>query len=634
MDLRVQVQCFLAVDQDTGVGVAGVSDQRGQLIGRGPLAGHAQPVVAGGQACQTDGRRVGQGLRRRRLQGCPGRLEQTERHRVRRIVHVQPHTVSRSARFRQLELEPAFIRLVPQGPALDRAVTPDAGDRAGRGLRDVVRPAAPDRQAQFVDRRHLIGADVQIVRLDTAFGIGGRQAVQVKRPGRRGGRIRQSRGIGAIRVVQLKGQPIVGRNAGDLQRVARHGRRCQLELVPVLIPGAVDRQPDDRVLTAQPPRVRLQATADVEGLRSVAVAHLVPGPRVGLVGQDRLAGNVLHAVIAGARVGPDALGHGRSDGDLVVALQGVDDDRQEIVFRGQQAADIRSPKRISVRVRRGKIQPHLSVERIVAVVVGQSRDQMMALQQAGFRYVVHGDHIVAVRTSVVPDLVRALGILFPFVSRHASVARFEQRPLAVVDQIRSVSRGSVPVEEVQAGSTVELIGVRSAEHAIEPGVLDHVGGAPRPDGRRLIGIQAAIVVQIAIVVVQPAVQVDEDPKLHVADRLWILRPGGQQIAPLAAHHIIMSLPGVDAVIVASGPLAGSAIAPQLVVTPQGEDGVAAGTAVDPVAGLGSTERVVARAAVDGADPVIAPIDQIGDVQRQQVSCGLRDEPNVVRAAQS
>ena len=114
------------------------------------------------------------------------------------------------------------------------------------------------------------------------------------------------------------------------------------------------------------------------------------------VGEDRVAGFDVDPVVAAAAVDPDALSHGRADGDCVVAVQGVDDDGLEIALGRQQRVKAAGSSYCSVAgsksdgcgfqtrlpsgLRASKSSCDLGGEREVAVVVRQPRDQVMPRQ--------------------------------------------------------------------------------------------------------------------------------------------------------------------------------------------------------------------------------------------------------------
>ena len=100
----------------------------------------------------------------------------------------------------------------------------------------------------------------------------------------------------------------------------------------------------------------------------------------------------------------------------------------------------------------------------------------------------------------------------------------------------------------------------------------------------------------------------------------IARPGRKLVKALAAEEIVVAFAAVEPVKVGRIAKACARVAPELVVAAIAEDRVAAAAAVDPVAGPGALHRVVARAGVDGPDPVGAPV---GDIRHEERSdrCG-------------
>ncbi len=70
-------------------------------------------------------------------------------------------------------------------------------------------------------------------------------------------------------------------------------------------------------------------------MRGVVVASAL----LRLVHQNGVSGKYLHLVITGAGVNPNRLLHRRSDRNLVVAIQRINDDGQEVAFRRQQGTD-------------------------------------------------------------------------------------------------------------------------------------------------------------------------------------------------------------------------------------------------------------------------------------------------------
>ena len=181
---------------------------------------------------------------------------------------------------------------------------------------------------------------------------------------------------------------------------------------------------------------------------------------LGLVGQDGVAREERHRVVAVPGVHPHRLLHGRADGDDVVAAERIDDDGDEIALRRQQiglhllllilerrraelvalrragaglfaqrgevgVAVHRVPDRVARAVGGVEIELHLGGEGEVAVVVREPGDQVEILEQPRLRHEVHVDHVVGIRATVIPDLVALLRVFLPVVAREAAVQRLE-----------------------------------------------------------------------------------------------------------------------------------------------------------------------------------------------------------------
>ena len=270
--------------------------------------------------------------------------------------------------------------------------------------------------------------------------------------------------------------------------------------------------------------------AQRKGLAGDVVARAV----LRLVDQDGVAGQDLDAIVAGTGVDPHRLLHGRADRDLVVAAQSVDDDREEVTLGGQQLADqlaglvveldlvhldavcrlgteradaeqdvVGLPDVVALAVAAAEVQAHLGIERIVAVVIGEARHQVVVGQQARLGHVVDADHVVGIGRADVPDLVGLPGVFLPVVAAETAVDRLEG---GAVDPHQGVV-AAVAVEETQARTAVQHVRLGGAQHAVEAGVLQVVGDV----GVRVV--VEPVAVTVAIGRRQAAVRTLEDAEL-------------------------------------------------------------------------------------------------------------------------
>ena len=179
------------------------------------------------------------------------------------------------------------------------------------------------------------------------------------------------------------------------------------------------------------------------------------------INEDRIAAANLDAIVAVARVDPDRLLHRRPDGDLVVAIQRVDQDDLELSLRWQQrtvqrqrrglqrlqhggrSGDVaalhhrlqvievqrfeRIPNRVAVLVGRVDVEFDLRREREVAVVVRQPRDEMMIGQHARFGHEIDVDLVIRVRAADVPDFVLFASVRLPVAAAESTVVHRIQR---------------------------------------------------------------------------------------------------------------------------------------------------------------------------------------------------------------
>ena len=278
-----------------------------------------------------------------------------------------------------------------------------------------------------------------------------------------------------------------------------------------------------------------RSAAQGEGLGGRVVARAV----LGLVHQDGVAGEDLDAVVARTGVDPDRLLHRGADCDLVVAAQGVDDDGEEVTFRRQQVAHqlaccaverdlidldaigglgaqrrdpqqdvVGRPDVVALAVAAVEVQAHLCIERIVAVVVGQARDQVVVGQQAGFGDVVDADHVVGIGRADVPHLVGLPGVLLPVVAAETAIERLEGR---AIDPDQGIV-AAVAVQEPQPGAAVQHIVLGRTEHAVQAGVFQVVGDV---GGGVVI---ETVAVAVAVGRRQAAIRALEDAELARVER--------------------------------------------------------------------------------------------------------------------
>ena len=152
------------------------------------------------------------------------------------------------------------------------------------------------------------------------------------------------------------------------------------------------------------------------------------------------------AVVARARVYPNRLLDGGTDDNVVVSAQSVDNDGEEVAFRREQPAQsargerlipiltmlqvkndvLRVPNAISGGVHCIKIEPDLCRECEVSVVLGQTSDQVVILQQTRLGDEVNMNFICEIGAVDIPDLVRVSGIAFPRVSGQSAVHGLER----------------------------------------------------------------------------------------------------------------------------------------------------------------------------------------------------------------
>ena len=69
-----------------------------------------------------------------------------------------------------------------------------------------------------------------------------------------------------------------------------------------------------------------------------------------LIHKNRLARNDLDVIVPITAIDPHGLHHRRPDEDFIIAVQRVDDDRQEVVFIRQQLAEIASRRQLVLQL--------------------------------------------------------------------------------------------------------------------------------------------------------------------------------------------------------------------------------------------------------------------------------------------
>ena len=591
------------------IGRADLRDQR--VARRGAGGRHAHIVVAGREILQ------------RNLQPeHPGR---------RRIGELDAGGVQ------QFELDRIALAGLDQADAIVR--------RADRGQRelehvDVGRPV--EREAhdlrQALDQRQHVGRGHGVVR---AAGVGGvLRQLQYARTADRSAR----RGVeGDAESVEIGG-------TGELDVGARQCRRGEREAEPVGIVRVVDGQTLDLEIGGQR-RIR-QRTREIAGVVALVA--------IGAVDEDRIAGIDGDLVVAVTGVDPDGLLHRRTDRDRVVAAHRIDQDDIVVAFAGQQLVRevglaeieiverevavvwirrdrgrlggdrveveqrfVRVPDRGAVGVLAVGVETDLGGEAEVAVVVGETGDQVVVVQQAGFGDIVDGDDVGGIGRAHVPDLAVLLGVVLPGVAaEQPAIERFEQA--AIDPEVFVVA--AVAVQERHAGAAVELVVGARAEHAVQTGIFQRTSRLGR------IAVEEAVVIGVAVVVEEIAGAVGEHAELSAKAR--IARPGIESIAPDAADQIVVALSAIQEVPVRGEAVA--AVAPQAVVAAEAVDDIAAAAAIEPVAAVAADQQIVAGAAVEDADEVVGARDQRRQVEREHGAVGLvlRAERDVVVAAQA
>ena len=129
-------------------------------------------------------------------------------------------------------------------------------------------------------------------------------------------------------------EPVGYRQAGQRQGSAAGIGKC--ELVPVHVSWVVDRKPGQNhsLLNHAASRDGNNRRRKIE----CEIHHIVANRPFGLVDEHRVPRLDFDAVVPGASVYPHCALHSRPDGDVVVAVHGINDDRQEVAFVRQQSA--------------------------------------------------------------------------------------------------------------------------------------------------------------------------------------------------------------------------------------------------------------------------------------------------------
>ena len=107
---------------------------------------------------------------------------------------------------------------------------------------------------------------------------------------------------------------------------------------PVHVGRAVEREAGEEVVASEARRsgTCLGGERHRRADRVVAAARQARASgSIGHVGEDWPATGELDAVVARAGIHPHTLGDGGPDLHLIVASEGIDDDREEVVFGGQ-----------------------------------------------------------------------------------------------------------------------------------------------------------------------------------------------------------------------------------------------------------------------------------------------------------
>ena len=460
---------------------------------------------------------------------------------------------------------------------------------------------------------------------------------------------------------QTDGQVVVERDAlqRDLDRLDRVGGG-ELDLVVIFVLRVVDGQAGETDVRID----RGQARA--AGQHKSVGGGVIASRPFALVGQDGVARDDLDPVVSRPGIDPGGPLNRRSYRHLVIPVQGVDQDDQEITFGWQQLvkfhflyrgrplvgicsllfgnvcsdlepfvaeADVgRVPDEFVIFVAGVEIEPDLGIEREVAVVVGQPRDQVPIAQGTRFGNEVDRDHVVQVGRVVVPDLGILAGKRLPGIARQAAVGVLEAGAIGAVERVGA----AVTVEEVDARSCEQVIVIRATHHAVQTGVFPQACGFGRigieKAVRNWIALSIEVTLLVAIAVIQHAriflihiepelqtVYVVQAQTVGIEIVVRITRPGEQEVIAIAADQIVVAATGVELVVAFT--------APQPVVAGITMEHVVVRSAVQPVTAVAADERVIAGTTIEQPDHFVAACRQVGEI-------GVVHEGDVVVTAQA
>ena len=145
---------------------------------------------------------------------------------------------------------------------------------------------------------------------------------------------------------------------------------------------------------------------------------------------------------------------------------------------------------------RAKVQSDLSGKAKVAIVVGQSSDQVVVSQQTWFGDKVDVDLIRRVCCSDVPNVVGLASVFFPFVTRLAAIKGLKRCSVGTVQSIDA----AIAIQEVDCGSTEQRVIRLAAQQAIQTRDFLSVRYANRTATDVIVQVQDAVVVQVAVIV--------------------------------------------------------------------------------------------------------------------------------------
>ncbi len=271
----------------------------------------------------------------------------------------------------------------------------------------------------------------------------------------------------------------------------------------------------------------------------------------------------------------------------------------------------------------------MRVETEVAVVVRQSRDEVMIGEQPRLRDEIDVDLVIRVRPADVPDLIGFARVFLPFVASQAAVHRLKSRPVGSEQHIVA----AVAVQEIERRAAEQVVVPLAAQRPIQARhfqierciTAGHVGS----------GIEHTVVVQVAIVEPQLAgrsldvhtevcrrAAADESRDIAETERraghrnqprLRRDRPGVDRVLARTSENIVVPLPAEHHVMI--GRRSGSSIAPQAIVAGEAVQHVAAQSAVERITTRCADQQVVAAVSREPRHEIAAAGRQRGQVQR-------------------